>query len=219
VTRHRAVQSFRDGRVRFLRLAPRGQRINEVSRRHRSRTYNPARTRYQLPSESLRPHDRTQERISPVTAQPQLPAPCITAPRRCIIKLMNRPATLIASAIIAVALAGCASTGSSSGAPPATSAAAGPSASALAAPPSSGPCLTHACVVTILQESLPGIVARDGSVITKAACFKSTVRHGSADTYTARCDVTYSDQTVWSGYATLLVAEQKVSWQPVSEVQ
>jgi hypothetical protein len=63
------------------------------------------------------------------------------------------------------------------------------------------------------------LVAKDGSVITKAVCYKSTVRHNSGDTYTASCDATYSDQTVWSGYATLLVAEQKVSWQPVSEVQ
>ncbi len=150
---------------------------------------------------------------------------------------MNRRHATLAALSLAAALTltacGSAASTSSSAAPPPpaaspSAAAAQPSAaaaqpSAAAAQPSSAdsssaPCLTHACVVTVLEQSLPSIVARDGSVITKAVCYKSSVRHNSADTYTASCDVTYSDQTVWSGYATLLVAEQKVSWQPEQQV-
>lgn len=63
-----------------------------------------------------------------------------------------------------------------------------------------------------------GTTAKDGSVVTKAVCFKSTVQANPADTYTVSCDITYTDGTVWNGLVTLLLASDQVSWQPESEV-
>ena len=136
---------------------------------------------------------------------------------------MSRAPVLISAVFVILATAACASAGSSSGgqlpAGSPSAAAGAPSAAAGSPSAASAPCLTHSCVVSILEQSLVGLVAKDGSVITKAVCFKSSVRHNPGDTYTASCHVTYTDQTVYSGYATLLVAQQKVSWQPVEQVQ
>ena len=63
-----------------------------------------------------------------------------------------------------------------------------------------------------------GKSAKDGSVVTKATCFKSTVKANPGDTYTVSCNVTYTDGQVWNGLVTLLLASDQVSWQPQSEV-
>jgi len=124
--------------------------------------------------------------------------------------------------IVIVVIAGVtqgSGTGSAAGGPSAA-----PSASALAAPPSPSPsstaiCTSHACIVSDIEQSLVGQAAKDGSVITKAVCHKSTVRANPGDTYTASCDVTYSDGEVWSEYATLLAATDQITWEPEQELQ
>jgi hypothetical protein len=56
-------------------------------------------------------------------------------------------------------------------------------------------------------------------VITKAKCFKSTVKANAGDTYTVSCDVTYSDGEVWSELVTYLVATDQLTWEPEQELQ
>ena len=63
-----------------------------------------------------------------------------------------------------------------------------------------------------------GTTAKDGSVVTKADCYKSTVQANPGDTYTVSCDITYTDGSVWNGLVTLLLASDQISWQPQSEV-
>lgn len=147
-------------------------------------------------------------------------------------KLRYAPLLILGAALT---LTGCAASGSSSSSPPPpaaspSSAAGSPSAaagspsaaagspSAAAGSPSSAPCTTHACIVSDAQSSMVGTTAKDGSVITKAVCFKSTVKANPGDTYTVSCNITYTDGTVWNGLVTLLLASNQVSWQPQSEV-
>jgi hypothetical protein len=104
---------------------------------------------------------------------------------------------------LAVLTAGCGSLGAT------TTAAAGPSASASAI------CTTRACITADAQNSLVGTVAEDESVITKAACTPSSVKHNAGDTWT----VTYSDGSEWSGYANLLPAQDKVTFEPQTAIR
>ena len=131
--------------------------------------------------------------------------------------MRRTPALIATAAIMIAALAGCADLTKTFGGTPsaAPSAAADPAPSAAA----STLCTTHACIVSNLQQSLTGLAAKDGSVITGATCYKKTVKHNAGNTWTAECHVTYSDQTVYSGFATLLVAKDEVSWEPVQELQ
>ena len=79
-------------------------------------------------------------------------------------------------------------------------------------------CTSHSCVVQVIEASLPGIQAKDGSVMTKASCYQSTVTANPGDTSTVACNVTYSDGSVWSGLATWVLSNDQVSWEPQSEV-
>ena len=143
----------------------------------------------------------------------------------------TRRLTLAASlAASALALTACASTGmtaTTTGTPPplfASSAApvaattTAPAPAPSATPASSRICTSHACIVSDVEKSLVGLVAKDESVITKAVCYKSTVKANPGDTYTVSCDVTYSDGTVYSGDATLLVAKDQIAWEPTGQV-
>lgn len=122
---------------------------------------------------------------------------------------MRIVAPLIAAAIMA--LAGCASAGS-------TTAAGTPPPSVFTQPTaSSGPCLTKACIASGMERSLPGIVDTDGSVLTKAVCKAATVKHNAGGSYTVTCVATYTDGTEWRGYGTLL--HDKVYFQAVTEVR
>ena len=126
----------------------------------------------------------------------------------------------------ALALTGCASTGSSTGGPPPPAGAAAnppaaPTASALAAAPSPtaspAPCLTHSCIVTALEQNLTGLIAEDESVATKVTCYVSTVVFAAAaDTYSASCTITYSDGSQASGTGNLDLGQQKVTFQPAA---
>jgi hypothetical protein len=140
-------------------------------------------------------------------------------------------------AIVVLAITGCASSGGT--APPAeqssiASAVAGqgdlaaPPSSDVGTEPSSGiespapevttTCTTHSCVVQVAEASLPGTQAKDGSVMTKAACYSSTVVANPGNTYTVKCDVTYSDGDVWAGFVTWILDGDQVSWEPQTEV-
>ena len=128
--------------------------------------------------------------------------------------------------VSALALTGCGAASTSTTQPPPTippQVITSPSASALAAPPPSPTptaiCTTHACVVSVVEQSLPGTQAKDGSVMTSVTCYKSTVRANPGGTYTVSCDVSYSDQEVWSGFATFIVASDQITWEPEQEVQ
>lgn len=185
------------------------------------------------------PDDELPPTAAPV-AKPQLPAPYgqdqppyppgppqrPPMPRRRRIgwAVIAGAGALFIVLVIVAAVQGAHSSGSTPAQDAAGSPSAGapPSSSALAAPsPSSSPppCLTHSCIVSVIEQTLPGTEAKDGSVMTKAVCYKSTVKSNPGGTYTASCDVSYSDGEVWSGYATLLVAQQQVSWEPEQEVQ
>jgi hypothetical protein len=87
------------------------------------------------------------------------------------------------------------------------------------APSTSAACTTNACIASGLQKSLIGLVAKDNSVITAATCYKRTVKHNAGNTWTAECHVTYSDDSVYSGYATYDVAKNEVPWEPSEELQ
>jgi Protein of unknown function (DUF2510) len=81
---------------------------------------------------------------------------------------------------------------------------------------SSSSCTSNSCIATEAQQSLIGAVAKDESVITKAACQASTVTDNSGGTYTVGCTVTYSDGSQWAGDATLIPAQDKVAWEPTA---
>src|SRR5271170_7989605 len=133
-------------------------------------------------------------------------------------KLSYAPPFILVSAL---ALVGCASAASSSpGGPPpptgtptaAAAAAATPSSTVFTAAPTSTPsasataCTSHACVVQLLEQNLTGLVAEDEAVSTKVTCYVSTVVfYASADTYSASCNVTYSDGSSASGTGNYLV--------------
>lgn len=148
---------------------------------------------------------------------------------------MNCALGSIASAIAVIALAGCASTGSTSpqteaGSPSAfgvDTSGIGPTASVATASsvpppvptaePSSGPCTTRACIVADAR-GMVGTVAKDESVLTKMSCFKSTVKHAAQGVWTVHCDATYSDDTLWAGIASVLVNQGKVTWEATGEI-
>lgn len=153
---------------------------------------------------------------------------------------MKRILFAAVSLVWLVAVTGCASSSSPPGSAPlasvtATGLSAPPSSdagqpssdagqpSSAAGQPSSGagstPCTTHACIAQDAQQSEVGTTAEDGSVITKAVCYKSTVKYSAgSDTYTVSCQMTYTDGSVWSGLVTLLMASNQVSWQPQYQV-
>lgn len=117
---------------------------------------------------------------------------------------------LLAVAAAVTGLAGCAS-------PVGTGPAAGSGSSAPPVPAASSsapPCLTRACIAADIGRSLIGAVAKDEAVITKADCKASTVTRNAGDTYTAKCTVTYSDGSTATGFGNLLVAQQKVTFEP-----
>ena len=139
-------------------------------------------------------------------------------------KLRYAPPFILAAALT---LTGCASSGSSSSFTPVTqtftSDAGSPSSaagqpSAAAGSPTAVPCTTRSCIASDAQQSMVGTSAEDGSVVTKARCFKSTVKANPGDTYTVSCDITYTDGQVWAGLVTLLLASNQVSWQPQTEL-
>jgi hypothetical protein len=51
-------------------------------------------------------------------------------------------------------------------------------------------------------------------VSTKAVCKPSTVKHNAGNTWTVQCTVTYSDGSVSTGYANLLPAQNKITFEP-----
>jgi hypothetical protein len=114
----------------------------------------------------------------------------------------------------AIALTGCASTGSTSASPPAVASTI-PGVTPAAASSSPAPqCSTHACVAQVMQQEAVGIVAANNSVVTGAKCKASTVRHNPGDTWTARCAITYSDNSTGHGLVTLLPDKGRIAFQP-----
>lgn len=120
-----------------------------------------------------------------------------------------KPSAIVVAAVIGVA--GCSSLGTSS-APASSGGSSAPPAPVAAT--SSAMCLTNACIVQDMDQSMVGMVAKDESVATKAKCKASTVKHNAGDTYTAKCTVTYSDGVTVTGFGNLLVAQQKITFEP-----
>ena len=121
----------------------------------------------------------------------------------------------------AAAAASSAAPSSDAGSPSSNVGSAQPSSDAGAEPSSSAggsDCTSHACIVQEAEQWEVGQQAKDGSVVTKAVCYESTVTANAGDTYTVSCDLTYTDGTVWAGLVTILEASNQVSWQPESEV-
>ena len=137
-----------------------------------------------------------------------------------------RPALLLVAAV-ALTVAACSSAdpgpaaaasaasarASQSSVAAAQSAIASEVASASAA--ANAPCTTNACIAETAEQSLPGAVAGDNSVVTRAACYKRTVvHHAEAGDYTVRCRAYYSDGTSVTGLANVLLDQDKVTFQP-----
>jgi hypothetical protein len=139
---------------------------------------------------------------------------------------MKRTPVLIAIAAWSLLLAGCASAGgSSSSSPSAAVSIAEVQASSSADSPSPSTsaqrvaaCTSRSCITQEAELTLPGEQSTDGSVITKATCYQSTVKHNPNNIYTVSCDATYTDGSVWSGLATIQPDSDQFSWQPQSEV-
>lgn len=123
--------------------------------------------------------------------------------------------TLLLAIPAAALLAGCASTGTATTA--AAPAPSKPSAGTAAPAPSSTPtpqCSTYACVARVMEQDSVGMVAANDSVVTAAKCKPSTVKHNPGDTWTARCTITYSDDSKGYGLVTLLPDQGKIAFQP-----
>ncbi len=119
---------------------------------------------------------------------------------------MNLRCVPLALAALAVALAGCGSL------VPAAS------VSAPAPPSSQAPCTTNACIASDARQSLPGLVAKDNAVVTRATCRASTVTDNQGGTYTVHCTAWYSDGSEAAGDATLLPSQGKVAWEPTDVI-
>ncbi len=111
-------------------------------------------------------------------------------------------------AIAAVALAGCSGTVASTVAGHAAAPAAGQPAPAAGANASS--CTTHVCIAADMQRSLVGLIVKDKSIVTRAACRASTVQHHVGNTWTAKCTATYLDGTKESRSASYIPTKRKI---------
>ncbi len=89
-----------------------------------------------------------------------------------------------------------------------------PDAAADPAPSAAAACTTNACFASQAQQSLVGMVAKDDSLMTKAACKASTVKRNAGGTYTVTCTVTYSDGMVARGGANLIPAQNEITFEP-----
>jgi hypothetical protein len=133
---------------------------------------------------------------------------------------MNRSASLIlAAAIAATTLAGCASTGGTAAGQPSgnvtmDTGSPAPSSASPAAAESSAPCTTRSCIATDTRRNLVGLVAGDESVVTEATCKASSVKREAPGAWRVTCTATYSDGTVARGYASLLLSRDKLTWEP-----
>lgn len=117
-------------------------------------------------------------------------------------------AGLGALVVAGVIISNLSSGSSSSSSTPAAVPDSAPSAAATAA------CTTDACIASDAQQSLPGTVAKDDSVMTKATCKPSTVKRNAGGTYTVTCTVTYSDGMVARGDANLIPAQNEITFEP-----
>ena len=134
---------------------------------------------------------------------------------------MNRSHTLIAAAAIAIAaLSGCASQSASPGAVATPASAPAPVADpaadpAASAPPSATACTSNACLTDQIEHDLlTSVVAKDGAVVTKAACRASTLKRNAGGSDTVYCTVTESDGGKAGGYANLIPSQQEITWDP-----
>jgi len=120
---------------------------------------------------------------------------------------------LIASGLLVAALIIGAIVNHSSGTGTATQDAGAPS-SAPSATTATASCTTNACIANVAQQDLPGSLAKDESVITRAACEPSTVKQNAGDTWTVVCTATYSDGSQERGFANLLSDTDQITFEP-----
>jgi Protein of unknown function (DUF2510) len=80
--------------------------------------------------------------------------------------------------------------------------------------PSSSPCTSNSCIVQEAKQALVGSVAKDESVITNLSCTPSSVQNPDLNVYTASCIATYSDGVRTNGIASVLLSQNKVTWEP-----
>lgn len=130
---------------------------------------------------------------------------------------MRKTPVVIAFVLSSLLLAGCA-TASAPPAPVVTMATAATTNGAPAAAPDPSPsaCTSNACLTKQIQHDLLSVVAKDGAVITKAACRASTLKRNTGGSYTVYCKVTESDKAVSEGYANLIPAQDEITWDPTN---
>ncbi len=133
-------------------------------------------------------------------------------------KLLIIGGAVVILVAVVIAIAQGSGNNSNSSAAPAPSASTQASASPSDAPSSaqaeSSPCTSHHCITEDAEQGLPGAVAKDNSVITKAGCYESTVKSDGSGDYTVDCAATYSDRDVVDGYATVELAKNYVLFEP-----
>jgi hypothetical protein len=132
---------------------------------------------------------------------------------------MRKTPVLIALVLSSLLLAGCA-TASTPPAPVVTMATAATTNGAPAAAPDTSPsaCTSNTCLTKQIQHDLLSVIAKDGAVITKAACRASTLKHNAGGTTTVYCKVTESDGAVSEGYANLIPAQDEITWDPTDVI-
>ena len=79
---------------------------------------------------------------------------------------------------------------------------------------SSSTCTSNSCIAQDAKQSLTGVVAKDESVITGLSCDQCTVKNPSQGVYTVSCTATYSDGSRWAGIASVLISQNKTTWEP-----
>jgi hypothetical protein len=122
--------------------------------------------------------------------------------------MIARSSLAFAAIALAMVLSGCAGlVNAATGGAPSSN----PSAS------QSG-CNARSCVVSTVDQTLVGSVAKDESVITGMTCKSATVKHNAGDTWTVHCTASYSDGSKWSGFATIVVSQAKVTWEPTDMI-
>ena len=83
---------------------------------------------------------------------------------------------------------------------------------------SSSQCTSNSCITQDAKQSLTRAVAKDESVITGLSCNASTVKNPDSGVYTVSCLATYSDGSEWDGIASVLISQNKSTWEPTQEV-
>jgi hypothetical protein len=146
------------------------------------------------------------DQMTPLPQPPPRPAP---APRQQVAATsppkqshwVRNIVTLIAGLIIAAIIISLLSHVSSGGS----------NAASTGSAPS---CTSDSCIVSTIEKTLIGGVAKDNAVATKVVCTPSSVKANAGESWTASCTVTDSDGLVTQGLGNLAGSSGQVTYEP-----